>query len=148
MNTLKRLLASAAAMSAMSLACVSGLAGPLTSTAPAHADPVWHQVVYVVSTKNPAHVDIFYQDQDPAVFSDYSHNNYQFTPQVRADIAPDKPWVQPVNLLNPDQWAMVTATTGRASPVDGGVQCNLSVDGKVVVSNIGPKGALCSLRTW
>ena len=92
-------------------------------------------------------MDIFYQDQDPTLFSDYSHNNYAFTPQVHADVAPGKPWVQPVNLLNPDQWAMVTVTSGR-EPGDAGIQCDLSVDGKVVVSKIGAKGALCSLRTW
>jgi hypothetical protein len=140
MSTTKKLLASGAAM------LVAG-ASLLTSIACAHADPVWHQVVYIVSARNPAYVDIFYQDQDPTLFSDYSHNNYVFTPQVHADIAPGKPWVQPVNLLNPDQWAMVTVTTGR-EPGTPGIQCDLSVDGKVVVSKVGPKGALCSLRTW
>ena len=34
----------------------------------ANADPVWHQVVYIVSARNPAYVDIFYQDQDPTLF--------------------------------------------------------------------------------
>jgi len=140
MTTTKRLLTSGAAL------LVAG-AGLLTSTARAHADPVWHQVVYIVSARNPAYVDIFYQDQDPTLFSDYSHNPYVFTPQVHADVAPGKPWVQPVNLLNPDQWAMVTVTTGH-EPGEPGIQCDLSVDGKVVVSKIGPKGALCSLRTW
>lgn len=122
-------------------------AGLLVSEGRAHADPPMHQVVYIVSSRNPAYVDIFYQDQDPRVYSDYSHNPYQFTPQVHADIAPGKPWVQQVPLINPDQWAMVTVTTGR-EPGTPGIQCDLSVDGKVMVSNIGPKGALCSLRTW
>jgi hypothetical protein len=140
MSTTKKLLASGAAM-------LVAEAGLLTSIACAHADPVWHQVVYIVSARNPAYVDIYYQDQDPTLFSDYSHNNYIFTPQVHADIAPGKPWVQPVNLLNPDQWAMVTVTTGR-EPGTPGIQCDLSVDGKVVVSKVGPKGALCSLRSW
>jgi hypothetical protein len=144
-TTVKRLLGAGSAMLVASLSAGTGL---LTSSPRAHADPVWHQVVYIVSTRNPAYLDIFYQDQDPTLYSDYSHNPYTFTPQVHADVAPDKPWVQPVNLLNPDQWAMVTATTGREPVVDGGVQCNLSVDGKVVVSKNGPKGALCSLRTW
>ncbi|MEY8014622.1 hypothetical protein [Mycobacterium servetii] len=141
MSTIGKLLASGAAV----LVAGTGLA---TSTGRAHADPVWHQVVYVVSSRTPAHVDIFYQDQDPTVFADYSHNPYTFTPQVHADVGPDKPWVQPVSLLNPDQWAMVTVTTGREPLAAGGIQCDLSVDGKVVVSKLGPKGALCSLRTW
>jgi hypothetical protein len=129
-------------------ATLLALTGLLVSTGRAQADPVWHQVVYIVSSTSPAHVDIFYQDQDPTLFSDYSHNAYVFTPQVHADVAPGKPWVQPVNLLNPDQWAMVTVTTGREPLAQGGIQCDLSVDGKVVVSKIGPKGALCSLRSW
>jgi hypothetical protein len=141
MSTVKKLLG-------VGSATLLGLTGLLVGTGRAQADPVWHQVVYIVSTKNPAYVDIFYQDQDPTLFSDYSHNNYAFTPQVHADITPDKPWVQPVSLLDPDQWAMVTATTGREPLSPGGIQCDLSVDGKVVVSKVGPKGALCSLRTW
>lgn len=130
------------------LATSSAAAGLLVGSGLAHADPVWHQVVYVVSSRTPAYVDIFYQDQDPTKWSDYSHNNYVFTPQVHTDITPDKPWVQPVNLLNPDEWAMVTVTTGRQPQAPGGIQCDLSVDGKLVVSKLGPKGALCSLRTW
>ncbi len=129
-------------------ATLLGLTGLLVNPGRAHADPVWHQVVYIVSSTSPAYVDIFYQDQDPALFSDYSHNPYTFTPQVHADVGPGKPWVQPVNLLNPDQWAMVTATTGTEPVAQGGIQCDLSVDGKVVVSKIGTKGALCSLRSW
>lgn len=140
MNRMKRLLG-VGALAPLALAVL------VVNTGQARADQVWHQVVYIVSASNPAYVDIFYQDQDPPVYSDYSHNPYQFTPQVHADIAPGKPWVQPVNLLNPDQWAMVTVTTGR-EPGTPGIQCDLSVDGKVVVSKVGPKGALCSLRTW
>ncbi len=135
-------------LSGLGSAMLLGLAAWPVSPGRAHADPVFHQVVYVVSSTSPAYVDIFYQDQDPTLFSDYSHNPYVFTPQVHADVGPGKPWVQPVNLLNPDQWAMVTATTGHEPMAAGGIQCDLSVDGKVVVSKIGPKGALCSLRTW
>jgi hypothetical protein len=140
-STAKKLLGVGAAI-------LMALPGLLVNPGRAHADPVWHQVVYIVSSTSPAYVDIFYQDQDPTKFSDYSHNNYVFTPQVHADVAPGRPWVQPVNLLDPDQWAMVTATTGREPPALGGIQCSLSVDGKVVASNVGPKGALCSLRSW
>lgn len=142
MNTIvNKLLGVGSAVSSAATALLSG-------GGPAHADSDSHQVVYVVSSRTPAYVDIFYQDQDPALFSDYSHNPYSFTPEVHADITPDKPWVQPVSLLNPDQWAMVTATTGRGPQAPGGIQCDLSVDGKVVVSKLGPKGALCSLRNW
>lgn len=148
MTTMKRLLGVGSALVLAFSAALAGLSGLSPSVGLAHADPVWHQVVYVVTSNDPVNVDIFYQDQDPTLFSDYSHNNYAFTPQVHADVGPGKSWVQPVNLLNPDQWAMVTATTGRAPATPAGIQCDLSVDGKVVVSKVGPKGALCSLRTW
>ena len=146
MSTMKRLLG---AGSAPLLALLLAIAGRSMSTVRALADPdpVWHQVTYTVSAKNPIYTDIFYQDQDPRVFSDYSHNNYQFTPQIHADIAPGKPWVQVVPLLDPDQWAMVTATTAR-EPGTPQLHCDLAVDGVVVVSKDGPKGVLCSLRTW
>ncbi len=133
--------------SSVSLASLLAAVALLVESGRAQADSPLHQVVYIVSSRSPAYVDIFYQDQDPAVFSDYSHNPYQFTPQVHADIAPGMPWIQQVSLINPDRWAMVTVTTGR-EPGTPGIQCDLSVDGKVVVSNIAAKGALCSLRTW
>jgi hypothetical protein len=128
-------------------ATLLALAGLPVSAGRAHADPVWHQVTYTISAKSPIYADIYYQDQDPAVFADYSHNPYEFTPNIQADIAPGKPWVQQVPLLNPDQWAMVSASTGR-QPGTPQLHCDLAVDGVVVVSKDGPKGVLCSLRTW
>ena len=144
MNTTKRLMSVGSAMLVASLLGVPGLS---MSAGRAHADPVWHQVTYTVSAKNPIYADIFYQDQDPTVYSDYSHNPYTFTPQIHTDIAPGKPWVQQVPLLNPDQWAMVTVSTGH-EPGTPNFHCDLAVDGVVVVSKDGPRGVLCSLRTW
>jgi hypothetical protein len=122
-------------------------AGLLISTGRAQADPPMHQVAYTVSAKNPIYADIYYLDQDPAVFSDYSHNPYQFVPNVQADIAPDKPWTMQVMLANPDQYAMVAVSTG-SEPGTPMFHCDLAVDGVVVVSKDGPRGVLCSLRHW
>ncbi len=111
-------------------------------------DPVMHQVRYVVTSANPIYADIYYLDQQPDKFSDYSHNPYQYVPNVQADIAPGKPWVSPdVMLANPDLWAMVSVSTGT-EPGTPQFQCSLVVDGNVVVSKAGAKGALCSLRNW
>ncbi len=125
------------------------LSGLLVSPGPATADddPPMHQVVYTISAKNPIYADIYYGDQDPTKFSDYSHNPYTFTPNIQADIAPGRPWTQQVMLINPDQWAMVSVSTGR-QPGTPGFHCTVSVDGNVVVSKDGDKGVLCSLRTW
>jgi hypothetical protein len=144
MNATKKLLGVGFTLLLSSL----GLTGLPTSAAHADPDPGFHQVTYTVSAKNPIFTEIYYQDQDPTLFSDYSHNNYTFTPQVHADIAPGKPWVQVVSLLNPNQWAMVTVTAGRGEPGVPQIHCDLAVDGVVVVSKDGPRGALCSLRTW
>ena len=120
-----------------------------TFAAPSRADdPVMHQVRYVVTSANPIYADIYYLDQQPAIFSDYSHNPYRFTPNVQADIAPGHPWVSPVVMLSkPDDYAMVTVSTGT-EPGTPQFHCALIVDGAVVVSNDGAKGVLCSLRNW
>jgi hypothetical protein len=50
-------------------------------------------------------------------------------------------------LSNPDAYAMVVVSTGT-EPGTPMFHCALVVDGVVVKSNDGPKGALCSLRSW
>ena len=133
----------------LALAALSAAGLSTAAAAPSHADdPVMHQVKYVITAANPIYADIYYLDQDPTRFSDYSHNPYQFTPNVEADIAPGHPWVSPtVTLSNPDQYAMVSVSTGT-EPGTPNFHCALIVDGVVKASNDGPKGALCSLRLW
>ena len=120
-----------------------------TFAAPSRADdPVMHPVTYVITSASPIYADIYYLDQQPVKFSDYSHNPYQYTPNVRADIAPGHPWVSPVVMLSdPNDYAMVTVSTGT-EPGTPMFHCALVVDGKVVVSNDGAKGVVCSLRLW
>jgi hypothetical protein len=127
---------------AMALAAV-GFAVPSRAD-----DPVMHPVTYVITSASPIYADIYYLDQQPEKFSDYSHNTYQYTPHVNADIAPGHPWVSPtVMLSDPNDYAMVTVSTGT-EPGTPQFHCALIVDGKVVVSNDGAKGTLCSLRSW
>jgi hypothetical protein len=87
------------------------------------------------------------RDEEPAKFSDYSHDPYRFTPNVKTDIAPGKPWSFELNLAKPEDWAMVVVNTGT-EPGTPQFHCDLSVDGAVVVSKDGPKGVLCSIRSW
>lgn len=119
------------------------------TAAPARADdPPMHQVRYVITAANPIWADIYYLDQQPPKFSDYSHNPYQFTPNVQADIGPGHPWTSPpVMLTDPNDYAMVVVSTGT-EPGTPMFHCALVVDGKVVTSNDGPRGTLCSLRNW
>lgn len=124
------------------------LAASIAFDAPAHADPTAsHEVVYTVITQSPATVDIYYRDADPPTWADYSHNPYEFSPKVRVDVDPGSPWVLHASLVDPQRWAMVTATSDRSS-VEPGFRCELTVDGAVVTTAEGPKGALCALRHW
>ena len=133
--------------SIVSLASLLAAAGLLVGTGRAHADPGMHHVRYTVTAQNPIYTSIYYLDHQPDKFSDYSHNPYSFTPHVDVDLAPGKPWGFDLDMSNPDDYAMVVASTGT-EPGTPGLHCELAVDGAVVVSKDGPKGVLCSLRNW
>jgi hypothetical protein len=119
----------------------------LTATLSHADDPVMHHVRYTVTAANPIYADIYYLDQEPRIFSDYSHNPYQFTPNIQVDIAPGNPWTYDLMLANPDQYAMVSVSVG-SEPGTPQFHCDLTVDGVVVASKDGPRGVLCSLRHW
>ena len=133
----------------MLVAVLLGGAGLLASAGSAHADddPVMHHVKYTISVQNPIYANIYYIDQEPPIFSDYSHDPYRFTPNVKTDIGPGKPWSFELNEAKPEYWAMVVVNTGT-EPGTPQFHCELSVDGTVVVSKDGPKGVLCSIRNW
>lgn len=133
--------------SALTLAGLLAAAGSVANTGRAHADPIMHHVKYTVTAQHPIYTDIYYLDQQPAKFSDYSHNPYTFTPHVDVDLGPGQPWSFDVDMSDPDHYAMVVASTGT-EPGEPGLHCELAVDGAVVVSKDGPKGVLCSLRNW
>lgn len=130
-------------------------AGAIATAAPAFADdpatpgPPLHHVQYTVTADAPYWAHIYYRDADPVQFSDYSHNPYEFSPRADVDVAPDKPWVFDAMLADPDLWAMVLVQSGESPnfPTPG-FNCKLAVDGVVVKTNSGPKGALCSIRNW
>jgi hypothetical protein len=123
-------------------------AGISVATVPAAAeDPVMHDVTYTLYTDTPFFSEIYYRDFEPANFADYSHNPFLFSPNVEADLGPDRPWVLNVRLANPEYWAMVLGTSG-GSPNPPNFHCSIAVDGAVVSTNSGAKGALCSLRHW
>ena len=133
---------------AVTLAAAATSGATLTAAPSRADDPVMHNVRYVITAASPIWADIYYLDQQPPKFSDYSHNPYQYTPNVQADIGPGHPWTSPVVMLtDPDSYAMVTVSTG-AEPGTPMFHCALVVDGAVVKSNDGPKGTLCSLRNW
>jgi hypothetical protein len=131
---------------ALLLAMAGVTVTPAISTAD-EGDPVLHHVKYSVWSDSPVLAEIYYRDTDPPTFAEYSHDPYRFSPNVEADVGPDKQWILDVMLADPNQWAMVIGTKPRAAtPI--GFHCVLAVDGEVVAVNSGEKGALCSIRHW
>jgi hypothetical protein len=131
-------------------ALLTVLGGVVAAAPPAAAEPpALHHVRYTVTADGPIWADIYYRDSEPVVFSDYSHNPYLFSPKAEADIGPDTPWVLETMLADPGMWAMVVVQSGEAPDFPTpGFRCELAVDGEVVKTDSGPKGALCSIRNW
>ncbi len=116
---------------------------------PAPPPPPLRHVQYSVFSEQPyANAEIYYRDTDPPNWAEYSHNPYLYSPNVEASIGPDQKWNLDVWLANPDEWAMVTVGTSGESTATPNIHCVLAVDGQVVKTAQGPKGALCSIRNW
>ena len=130
-------------------AVTAALGGLVLGTPNATADdPVLRHVKYTVFSEVPfRNAEIYYRDVEPSNFAEYSHNPYAYSPNVEADVGPSQMWTLDVMLANPDEWAMVTATS-LDSVQRPNFHCVIAVDGEVVVTDQGPKGALCSLRHW
>jgi hypothetical protein len=110
--------------------------------------PPLHAVKYTVFSETPfRNAEIYYRAVDPPNFADYSHDPYVFSPNVEADLGPNQTWTMDVMLADPTNWAMVTVSS-LDSPKRPNFHCVLAVDGQVVKTNEGPKGALCSVRNY
>ncbi|MGK2868107.1 MAG: hypothetical protein ACSLFA_15940 [Mycobacterium sp.] len=130
----------------LSMLCVGTIA--FAATVPAQAEPsLPRHITYTVTTQTPVSADIHFRDVDPPTWADYSHDPYLFSPKVSVEVGPDRPWVLQTSLVDPDRWAMVSASSGR-SPGEPRFHCELAVDGVVVATADGPKGALCAIRHW
>ena len=131
---------------------------PATSAQPAPASPSdtpapsgssgtpagTHQVTYTVTTTSDLTANIYYVVGDPP--DQASANKPEFMPMARTQVGPGAPWTFQANLLDPTQWAFVSASGGlRVNPE---FHCEIAVDGKVVVSEQGGSGVQCALRPW
>jgi hypothetical protein len=143
-----RQLAAAVPVAALLLGALSVGAPSATADDDPVVAPPLHNVKYTVFSEQPfRNATIYYRDVDPPNFADYSHNPYAYSPTVNVDTGPKQMWTLDVQLADPDDWAMVTVGS-LDSPHHPNFHCVLAVDGKVVASNQGPKGALCSIRNW
>lgn len=110
--------------------------------------PLLHSVKYTVYSETPfRNATIFYRAVDPPNFSDYSHDPYAFSPGAEADLGPNQQWTMNATLADPWAWAMVTVSS-LDSPKKPNFHCVLVVDGQVVATSEGPRGAVCSLRNY
>lgn len=134
----------------------ASMAGMVTASAivvsgVAEAQPMMHNVRYTIGASQDIMGEIYYRNIDPPNWGEYSHNSYAYTPNVEADLGPNKPWTIDVQLADPNQWAMVVV--GLPGPTtqplaEPGYVCELRVDDVVVSTDSGTKGALCSIRPW
>ncbi|WP_445166247.1 hypothetical protein ACTXG7_20610 [Mycolicibacterium sp. Dal123E01] len=134
------------------LCAATGFASPARADDPPPGDPPPPQVFnvrYTVTADKPVIAEIYYRDTDPPTFSDYSHDPFVFSPNAEATVGPGKPWVLEATLTDPMQWGMVLVqATGSLPKASAGFNCTMAINGTVVKTNSGPKGALCSLRNW
>ena len=144
-----RLLAGLAALTMLMAATILLPTGVSNADPPEPPPPPLRHVQYTVFSEQPyATAEIYYRDTDPPNWQEYSHNPYLYSPNVEADVGPEQKWTLDVWLANPDQWALVTAGTSGESDAKPNFHCVLAVDGQVVKTAAGPKGALCSIRNW
>ncbi|MGE2835164.1 hypothetical protein [Mycobacterium sp. SMC-4] len=138
-------------MAAAGMACLCA-ASTVLAAGVAEAQPPLRHVRYTVgASQDIANAEIYYRQVDPPTWAEYSHNPYQFTPNVEFNLGPGKPWVFETMLRDPDQWAMVVVgiPTQMTPPLEApGFVCELRVDDVVVATDSGSKGALCSIRPW
>jgi hypothetical protein len=132
---------------AVAAATASALVALAFSGIPAAANDALHHVRYNVTAETRTDADIYYRDTDTPDFAAYSHNPYQYSPKADVMVGPGQTWVLDVMLADPDQWAVVAATSGPG-PLTPNFHCTLEIDGTVVKTGQGPKGALCSPRPW
>lgn len=118
----------------------------------ADAQPPLHRVRYTIGASQVViNAEIYYRESDPPNWADYSHNPYEFSPNIEVDLGPGKAWVHEVMLADPDKWAMAVVglpTLTDAALPEPGFVCELQVDDIVVKTAKGPRGALCSIRNW
>jgi hypothetical protein len=133
------------------------LAAGLLAAGASHADPVpppppsLKNVKYTLTAERPIYADIYYLDQEPGNFAQYSNNPYRFSPNVEVDVGPNQSWVYELQMAQPEHYAFISASTGPrpfGEPGAPNFHCKLAVDGVVVVERDGPRGVLCSIRPW
>lgn len=135
-------------------ACAAAtLAAAAVALAPgiSHADG--HQVTYTITTTGNLTGNVRYMNSDPPSQAAFDANSSQFMSTVPTAFSAGQPLVYTTTLDNPNQWAFVNASGGCHWPdCDSSnvpqIQCQIAVDGQVVVTQNATTGVTCSTRPW
>ena len=132
---------------------VAGAAGMVVKPATSHADPAGHQVTYTITSTGNLTGNVRYMNSDPPSQAAFNANSAQYMNTVQTAFSAGAPLVYTATLANPNQWAIVTASGGCHWPdCDSSntpqIQCQIAVDGQVVVTQNATTGVTCSTRPW
>ena len=117
----------------------------------AHADG--HQVTYTITATGNLTGQVRFMNSDPPSQAAFNANSSQYMNTVQAAFSAGTPLVYTATLANPNQWAYVNASGGCHWPDCGSgatpeLQCQIAVDGQVVVTQNATTGVTCSTRPW
>jgi hypothetical protein len=140
-------------ISAAALATLGTAAGLAFTPATSQADPAGHQVTYTITATGNLTGNVRYMNSDPPSQSAFDANSSQYLTTVPTAFAAGQPLVYNTTLANPNQWAFVNASGGCHWPdCDSSnvpqIQCQIAVDGQVVVTQSATTGVTCSTRPW
>lgn len=141
-----RIVASAAALA------VAGIFGSLVPVT-AHADPAGHQVTYTITSTGNLTGSVRYMNSDPPSQAAFDANSSQFMSTAGTTFSAGEPVVYNATLANPNQWAFVAASGSCRWPdcSSGNIaelQCEIAVDGQVVVTQKATTAVTCATRPW
>ncbi|MCV7351803.1 hypothetical protein [Mycobacterium parmense] len=139
----------ATAAAAVAALAMLSVVTPATSD----ADPAGHQVTYTITATGNLTGNVRYMDSDPPSQAAYDNNSSQYMKSVQTAFSAGQPLTYTTTLADPGQWAIVTASGGCHWPdCDSGntpqIQCQIAVDGQVVVTQSATTGVTCSTRRW
>ncbi|MEI7715091.1 MAG: hypothetical protein WCI78_03235 [Mycobacterium sp.] len=135
-------------------ATCAAVLGAAPEPATSLADPATgHQVTYTVTATGNLTGNVRYMSSDPPSQAAYDSDSSQYMTSVQAALAAGQPQVYTTTLTNPIVWAIVSASGGCHWPdCDSGnvpqIQCQIAVDGEVVVTQSATTGVTCSTRRW
>ncbi|AGP64781.1 hypothetical protein OEM_32460 [Mycobacterium intracellulare subsp. yongonense 05-1390] len=110
-------------------------------------------MTYTITATGNLTGNVRYMNSDPPSQAAFNSNSSQFLNTVQTAFTAGQPLVYNATLADPNQWAFVNASGGCHWPdCDSSntpqIQCQIAVDGQVVVTQSATTGVTCSTRPW